>query len=262
MEPLINLYNDLDVFGAALARITGFVISFPVFSGTNIPRQIKLVFCLGVALTVYFSGVISPSDVSAIGYIFLFASEFITGALLAFAGTLVFGAVQMMGHLIDFQIGLSMASVFDPVSLVQSPVSANLYYYIVLLMFIESGGLNACISVLVKSYQYLPIGKFAFSASLAKYLIYLTQTAFLIGLRFAMPIIAALFLIDVGLGILVKVAPQANVFVVGAPIKLLAGYFVIFAIAPLSVSLYEYIFNETIRGMMELIRGLMQNVKN
>jgi flagellar biosynthetic protein FliR len=262
MEGLLELYAGLDAFGVGLARIMGFVIMFPIFSGTNIPRQIKLIFCLVVSLTVYSTGVITIENVSAAGYVFLFLREFIAGAFLAFAGTLIFAAVQMMGQLIDFQVGLSMASVFDPVTAVQSPVTANLFYYIVLLTFIESGGLNASINVLVKSFQYLPAGKFAFSPELAKYLIYLTGNSFLIGLRFAMPITAALFLVDVGLGILVKVAPQANVFVVGQPIKLLTGYLVVFAIAPLSISLYDYIFNGTIRGMMELLKGLTLNVKN
>ena len=261
MEALLDFYAGLDAFGAALARIIGFITMFPVFSGTNIPRQVKLIFCLVVTLAAHSSGVVSVESVSAMGYAFLLIREFITGAFLAFAGTLIFGAVQMMGQLIDFQVGLSMASVFDPVTAVQAPISANLFYYIVLLLFIESGGLNASINVIVKSFVYLPAGKFSFSPELAKYLVYLTGNSFLIGLRFAMPIIAALFLIDVGLGILVKVAPQANVFVVGQPIKLLTGYLIVFAIAPLSVSLYDFIFNETIRGMMELLKGLTLNVQ-
>ena len=139
--------------------------------------------------------------------------EVLTGLLIGFAMGLVFAGVRAAGELIGFDLGLSIATAFDPETGSNNIVGAFLYL-VMLLVFILVNGHHFVLQALVLSYDAIPIGGFTLSGPVADQLLGMTGIIFIVGVKCAAPIIVASFLMNVALAILSRVAPQVNVFMV------------------------------------------------
>jgi flagellar biosynthetic protein FliR len=186
-----------------------------------------MIFTGGDAVPAVYSG-----DVPS--YVTLVITEFVVGATIAFAAYVVFTAIHFAGQLIDYQIGFSMVSVFDPASQVQVPITGNLLYFMASALFVQFGGLHNLFAALAQSYNGIPInGAFFWNNSrLFMFMVNLITDFFILGMRIAMPLVGAMVITDVALGILVKAVPQMNVFAVGMPLKLVVGLIILFLIMP------------------------------
>ncbi len=160
--------------------------------------------------------------------------------------------------MIDQAIGFAMASVVDPVSQTQVPITGNLIYYMMGVLFIRTGGLNSVIGAFLEAYKTIPIGgaNFAFDQGLMQLLVELTSEYFSVGIRIAAPILGTVFIINVALGLLVKASPQMNIFVVGMPIKLLCGLVLLYIISPYLLQVYEGVFLLMFNAIGAIINGL------
>lgn len=257
---LTSLYNNIDIFLIILIRILGFSLLIPVFSGTNIPNTTKIGFAVIVSVIVYSTGVVDNIFYydTVIGYIFLILKEFVVGLVIAFMAYVVFSTMYFIGMIIDFMLGLSMLSVFDPVSKIQVPITGNLYYFAISLMLIQAGGLNVFFSVIIRSFQILKIGTASIIniGALLEFLLILINETFVMGIKFSIPLLGAILMVDITLGILVKAVPKINVFVIGAPLKIFVGLLILISIVPIFTNLYEYVFNSSLKSMMEVIKGM------
>ena len=260
-ELLLAFYDNIDIFLLILIRMIGFVMVLPVLSGTNVPNVTKVGLCIFLAVIVLSSGTARQAtyDDTLFGYIFLMVKEFLVGFITAFLVYMVFSVFYFVGQLVDFQIGFSMVSVFDPMIQIQVPITGNLFYLVISMLFVQSGGLRNMIYTIAKSYTILPIGKASLisNAAVMRYILDIMVNYFLIGIQFALPIVGTVLIVDIALGLLTKAVPQMNVFVVGMPIKLLVGLIVLYMIAPAFGSMYSYLYTEATRFMMNVLRGMM-----
>lgn len=259
---LADIFNNVDIFLLILVRIFGFFIILPILAGANVPATIRAGFACLFAYMVYFSGIYGEVDLNYYnnlsGYFFLIIKEFLVGFTMAYVIYLVFSVMYIVGHFIDDTIGFSMVSVFDPVSQIQVPITGNLLYLFAMALLIVTGGLNAILAVLFQSFEMLPIGQAVFleNENLTLYVLSLTINAFYMGIQIAMPIVGALMIINISLGILVKASPQMNVFVVGMPFKLLVGLILFFMILPIFANVYDLLFDEAYKAIVNVIRSL------
>jgi flagellar biosynthetic protein FliR len=222
---------------------------------------VKVSFALFLTAVVFSAGSFGAVPVAdhVIGYAVLILKEFLVGFITAFIVYMLFSVFYFIGQLVDFQVGFSMVSVFDPVSQIQVPITGNLFYLLVTFLFIQLDGLDAMIYTIAKSYEVLPVGQ-AFiigNASVMRYIIDIMVDYFVLGVKFAMPIVGTVMLVDIALGILTKAVPQMNVFVVGIPIKLLIGLIVLYLIAPAFGAIYESVYDQTVRYVMNALRGMV-----
>jgi flagellar biosynthetic protein FliR len=235
----------------------------PVISGSSIPNAVKLPLVLISTALVYSSQAVQAIDYgnSYLGFGALMFKEFMVGALIAFVGYMIFTLVYLVGQLIDFQLGLSMVSVFDPVSQLQIPITGNLIYYMVCLLFVQSGGLNAFAALILSSYKMLQPGKASLllNGEVVIFFLDLTTEVFSIGVKYSLPVLGGIIVLDVALGLLVKAVPQANIFVVGIPLKLLVGFLILYISIPTFIDMYNYIFDESYSKMLDLMQGLVLN---
>lgn len=257
---LTSLYNNIDIFLIILIRILGFGILLPVFSGTNIPNTTKIGISVIVSIIVFSTDVVDSVFYydTVIGYIFLILNEFVVGLVIGFMAYVVFSTMYFIGMIIDFMLGMSMLSVFDPVSKIQVPITGNLYYFAISLMLIQAGGLNVFFSVIISSFKILKIGTASIIniEALLSFLLILINETFVMGIKFSIPLIGTILMVDISLGILVKAVPKVNVFVIGAPLKIFVGLLVLVSIIPTFSNLYDYVFNTSIKSMMEVIKGM------
>ncbi|MDR1663298.1 MAG: flagellar biosynthetic protein FliR [Clostridiales bacterium] len=256
---ITQFYAQIDIFLLILVRVLAFFLLIPVVSGMNIPRTVRITLALCFSAALFMSGIITEVSYTptVIGYVMLLLQEFFTGMFMGYIIFFVFNIIYYTGQLIDYQIGLSMMSVLDPITQIQVPIVGNLYYLAVSALLVASNGLNAFFGAFFNSYRLLPIGTahtFG-NGALAWYAVTLLTEFIVLAFQIAMPIVGTILVIDAALGIMVKAAPQVNIFVVGMPIKLLVGLIMLLLVmGPTLGTIYEYLFDAAYNAVTNVIR--------
>ncbi len=262
LGPLVDLYNNIDIFLLIIARMAGFFIMIPVFAGRNVPMTAKIGLAAAIGAIAFSSGNVTLDYTpNLIGYGLLLVSEFAVGLVIAFVVYMMFSIFYFVGQIVDYQIGFSMVSVFDPVTQIQVPITGNLYYLVISMLFVVTNGVHQMVQTVFYSYDAIPIGgaRFIDNAALIVVILEMIVNFFIIGVKVALPVIATILIVDVSLGILVKAVPQMNIFVVGMPIKLFIGLIVLYVMFPIFIGIYDFLFNETLVYVYNIIRGMMSS---
>jgi flagellar biosynthetic protein FliR len=183
------------------------------------------------------------------------SGEFLLGLIFGFVSQLILYAVQMAGHLLDMQIGFGIVNVFDPQFGQQIPLIGNFKYIMALLLFLVTNGHHMLITALFASFKLIPVTGVVFHASLAEFIVDLVSGIFTIAFKISLPVLVAILLTDVALGILARTMPQMNIFIVGVPGKILVGIFTLSLAFPFYIAFLEVGFN----GMYQSIYHLLAN---
>lgn len=237
--------ENLEYFFLIIARVSGFIFTAPFFSNNNIPRRIK------VAITVFLSiiiaeiiGVESVEYQTTVEYTILIIKEIILGLILGYFTNICTYILSFAGQFIDTEIGFAMARELDPATQMQVTVTSNLLSYIVMLMMMVTYVHHYIIKAFVDVFKLVPIGMVHISSDMYKVMLKFIVDYFIIALRIALPIFACILTINIVLGILARVAPQMNMFVIGMQIKVFIGLFILFLISGLIPSISDFIFGE------------------
>ena len=201
-------------------RIAAFLVVAPPFSSKAVPGQVKALLATGLALAV------APrlGDATTTGTaVFLvdLVLQAVVGAALGFLVWLVFSAVESAGSLIDLFGGFQMSTAFDPLSMVNGATFARLYQGLAIALLVVSGGHQVVLAGLVRSFDALPLGTQPDLGALAQTAGQGLTDMVVAALQIAGPLLVVLFLADVGLGLLTRVAPALNAFALGFPLKIL-----------------------------------------
>ncbi|MGI6513408.1 MAG: flagellar type III secretion system protein FliR [Syntrophomonadaceae bacterium] len=224
-------------FLLVIGRISGLFISSPVLSARQIPIQVK------VLLIVMLSGMVAvvtpltsavPITHSAM-FITALAVEIFIGYTLGFVAYVLFAGIQLAGQLMDMQMGFGLVNVIDPQSGTQVPLIGNFNYLVAIIIFLSINGHHYLLQALSNSYQMIPVLGASFNGQILEYLMQLGAHMFVIGLKLAVPVVAALFMADLALGFIARTVPQMNVFVVGLPFKIGAGLVMVLLTLPIFI---------------------------
>ncbi len=210
----------LEAVMLAAVRMTAFIVIAPPFSYRAFPARVKAMLAVGLALAVsprVTADYVSLDDAAFFGAL---VQEIITGALLGFLVYVIFSAVQSAGSLIDMFGGFQMAQAYDPGSMVNGAQFSRLFHMSALALMMSSGAHLLILSGLTRSFTALPIGGAIDLASSAESMVLAVSEMFLAAVQIAGPLLVVLFLADVGLGLLTRVAPALNAFALGFPLKI------------------------------------------
>ena len=228
-----------------ITRISMIFFIVPFFGNVNIPVRIK------IALSFFLSLIIMNSvDYSAVsyqgmlGHSILIAQEAVTGLLIGIGSGFTLYILNFSGHMLDMEIGFSMAMEMDPTTQVQTTISATFLTAVFMLMFIASDMHYFLIDAVVDSYKVIPIGEGIVSPNLYKIFVQYVIDYFVIGFRIILPVFACILVINVILGILARIAPQMNMFVFGMQLKVFAGLSLIFILMNFLPGITDFLFNE------------------
>ena len=248
----MDFYTLLQGHAAAyllvLTRVTGIFVIAPFFGSLNIPAHIR------VGTAVAFSFVLFPivdsyGPVSAPDNVFLYAAaaagELFVGWLIGFVAYVTFSAIHFAGKVMDMQVGFAMVNVMDPTSGQQIPLIGSFLYNLAIIVFLVVNGHHMLIAALFESFQSVPIMGLSPSPNLAGFVVNLVNGVFVTGMKLAMPVTFSILLTNVGLGILARTMPQLNIFVVGLPLQIVIGMFVLSILMPFYVLFLDVLFNET-----------------
>jgi len=193
----------------------------------------KVGLSLAIALFAVFElGTTQVINYSAIEFIGAMLQGFIIGIVIGFIMTLFLSVFQLGGEVIDMQMGLSMASMYDPATKANISVTGNLLTSMYILIFFISNAHLALFTVVIKSFQVIPLGIGQVSNQVAVFFIELMYYIFLYAVQLAIPIIVTEIIAEFAVGILMRLVPNINVFVINIQIKVFIGLIVVFTIIP------------------------------
>lgn len=251
------LYLHLPAFLLILCRIGAFFAVAPLFSFAGVPAQFKIGIAFFVSLLTFFTFGTTTSVTFGDDYILSVIREVLVGILLGFIAYLFFTVVQVAGSFVDLQMGFAVVNVIDPVTGAQSPILGNFKFVVAILLFLAMNGHHYFIAGIMESYRWVPLENewFArlYDGSVTQFLIASFATMFELAFKMAAPLIVALFLADVALGMLARTAPQFNIFVVGIPFKILLGFFVFFIMIGSFLYLFQELFQTLLQSLQEML---------
>jgi len=235
-------YQDFAKALLIFARMTAITTVMPIFGFNTVPVQLRAGLSVLLTIIVFPLATLQASSVSTqpLELLLLLSREVITGLILGFLASILFYGIQMAGHLVGIQMGFGIINVVDPMSDLQVSIIGQIYYLTAMLIFLSLDGHHFLIRALVLSYDYIGLGAAVFPPGLTAKVNLLTASVFDIALRISAPMFVTLFITDVALGIMSRVAPQMNVFVIGFPLKIAIGLIVITMV----ISLFPYVFGK------------------
>ncbi|MET3452717.1 MULTISPECIES: flagellar biosynthetic protein FliR [Curtobacterium] len=226
MELVIN-GDRLEATMLAGVRLVAFFVIAPPFSYRAFPATVKVILGLGLAIGVAPRVAEGYASLDTGPFLLALLTQLVVGLSLGFLVFLVFAAVQSAGALIDLFGGFTLAQAYDPQSQVNGAQFTRLFQMASLALLFASGGYQLIVAGLVRSFDAVPLTGTFELGGLASVLVTALSQMFLSSLQIAGPLVVVLFLADVGLGLLTRVAPALNAFQMGFPIKI--GLTVVFA---------------------------------
>lgn len=249
---------NLTVFLLVFVRIFSFMIIAPFFVLPGIPALAKLGLSFCLAIVIYPVLPETPVNVSGglVGYILALTKETGTGLSLGILVNIIFSGIRNAGQYMDFQMGFGLANVVDPLTGAQGTMVGQFMNLLGLVFFFNIDGHHRLINALGHSYQFVPLNTAGFNYASGLIAAKAFASMSLLAVQISAPLLAVLIIVDLALGFMAKAAPQINVFLLGFPLKILAGLFILFIILPLMATPLAKIFSLMEKNMFYLLKGL------
>lgn len=210
-------------------RVTGIFTFNPIFSRRGVPNTIKVGASLLLAVVMTAAGGFEYTIPAGLfPFVFDMVKELLVGAVLGFYVNLMLQVFSMAGEVTDMQLGLSMAKSYDP-TFGNAGLTTQYYSYWFMLYFFAVGGHKSYIQLFAISYESIPLGYTSFNINILHVLVRYFQEVLTLGLKLAMPIVAASLITEFCIGVLMKAVPTIHVFVLNIQIKMLVGFVVLAA---------------------------------
>ena len=245
----------LALFIFPLTRILALLATAPVLNNAALPRRIRLVAGLAIAMAMVpaLPPAPAPQAGSWLG-LTVIVEQLLIGSMMGFTLRLAFAAIDVAGELIGLQMGLSFATFFDPVAGGQTPVITQFLGLLTALFFLAMNGHLLAIYLLAESFTVLPIGNLPFQAISLAALVKAAAMMFSLGVLLALPLITALLVTNLALGVLSRVAPALNLFAVGFPVTLALGFLILLMCLPYIGAAMEPVFSRGFATLESVLR--------
>jgi flagellar biosynthetic protein FliR len=255
MDQLLIPLKPVLIFVVVLARVGGLVTFAPFWAHKAATIQIRIVLALALAL-VLTPGLVDklpmpPQEPLALAPVILL--ELLVGLAFGFVGRLIFSALEMAAQVIGYQMGFSLAGAIDPSTQAQTAALGIIAQMLGLVIFMGMNGHHWFLQTTMQSFNSIGLGSAHVSADLAQLMLRLSADALAVGVALAAPAIIVLLAVEFGLALAGRAMPQIQVMILGFPIKIAVGLWLIGA------SLY--FMPAGIRGALNVIqRSLAQTM--
>ncbi len=236
------------VFLLVFFRITGVMLSAPLFSNRSFPVSVRMWFAVVLAMLMFplvwgrtvEGGLESLLD-SEVAATLVVMSELAIGWTIGWIASVMVFAMQLAGHVLGQEIGFSIGEVFDPVSEGQSAITTQLFFTLALVLFVVLDGPDLIVHAVNRSFVVMPPGGVIASIGLAPASSIfdaglLVKDAgsdfFTNGVTLALPGMVGLMLATAAMAILARAVPEMNVFILGFTIRILLGLFTTWLVLP------------------------------
>lgn len=253
------LQNHAAIFLLLLTRTTGIFIIAPFFGSQNIPQTFRVAAAILMAVVLFPTvdrSVTAAAPPTVLAYGGEVLAELFIGWLIGYVAYISFSVIHMAGKLMDMQVGFSIVNVMDPTSGQQIPLIGSFLYNLTLIFFVMTNGHHMIVTALAESFRIVPVLGMSVHPNVALLIRDFTAGIFSTGMKIALPVTFAILLTNVSLGILARTMPQLNIFVVGIPIHIIIGMFVLSVVLPFYVLFLDVLFNELYAHVSAALRAL------
>ena len=250
-------WTELYLFSLIVMRVTGCIMLNPILGRNSLPNLVKAGIIL--VLSVFVMGMADQGPAvpaSLVEFALRLLLELGVGFVLGFVMQLFFMIIQVGGEVIDAQMGLTMAQVYDASSQINMTVTASLLNVLFVLNFFAENGHYTMLRIFLTSQQVVPFGQAAFGRAVASGVAEVFLDNMVLAIKLAFPILAAELLGELGMGILMKAIPQINAFVINIELKVIIGLVLLFLfLSPISEYLLaaEAEMLKTMSRMLQII---------
>jgi flagellar biosynthetic protein FliR len=236
-------------------RFGALALMAPPLGGRAVPAQVRMavVMTLSACFASQAQSHMTPGWTLA-HFSGAAATEVGLGATMAFGLNLAVGAFTIGARLIDTQVGFGIGQVVDPTTRRQMPILTGLYTQVALVVLVSAGALEGIVQGFAIGLERIPPGRIWSVADIAPEMMREVSSSFALGFAIAAPVVLALLLIDLALGVISRSLPQMNMFAMGLPIKVLAGIAALAVWAPSSLALMSRTYATVFQGWSLLFR--------
>ena len=257
--------NPLDLFGITAVQFQTFILVavrcttvlflLPVFSAPEVPLLAR--FGLGLAISFVVSHVVTPIPVMH-GFVelaFAILIQFFVGFVMGYVAYLVFMGIQFAGEYLDLQVGFAIVNVINPATQTQVTIIGEFTLALATLLFLISNSHLLFLEGLSGSFTLVPLGGLGYDPVAVSSVTNFFSQALMILFKIATPIAIAIFIVNVALSLMARVAPQMNVFVVGFPMQIGVGLIMLMVSIPLFASVMPQLFADVPRQIDVVLRA-------
>jgi flagellar biosynthetic protein FliR len=252
----IELNNFITAFMWPLTRILGLIATAPLYSNVSIPRRVKIglgiLLAMIVAPSVHVPTGLEPMSLEGM---MILAQQMLIGIAMGFSMRVIFSAVELAGEVASMTMGLGFATFFNPQSQGRSNAVSQMLSLLTLMVYLAANVHLALLSTLVESFTTMPVAVGPMQGNIADQVVHWAGRVFSAGLQLSLPIVAALLVTNMALGILTRAAPQLNLFGIGFPITLTVGFAMIGLTLPYLATPLGNLFREAIVTIRQLTGG-------
>lgn len=224
------LISRFMVFTLVLARTGALLMTAPIFGSQALPRRVRALMAVAISLLVTpaFLGMSMSPVENTFEYGRMLANEALVGLLLGLGVNVLFSGIQVAGQIVSQMSGLSLADVFSPGFDEDVSVFSQLFYFLTLSVFVAIGGHRIVTEALFDTFAASPPGHAALGSNFVDVLVAIITQAFVLGIRASAPLLVALLLSNLVLGLISRTLPQINVIAVGFGLNSLLSMGVLF----------------------------------
>ena len=248
---------EYEKFLFVMLRVGALLMFIPILGSGQVPSRIKIGFILFVSIAIFPMVRSTPmhDPKGLFELVVCLFSEITIGLAVAYSARLMFTAVQIAGTVVDFQMGFGVVNVIDPQTETQVSITAQFQNILAILIFLAADAHHIIIGAIVESFFLINPSQINFSTFTPEIILILFKATFVTAVKIAAPIMAILFFISVGLGLVARTVPQMNVFIVGFPLQIGVGLLMV----GLSMSFFSIVFQGQVEQLPERFFGVMQS---
>jgi flagellar biosynthetic protein FliR len=239
-----------------LVRVTAMLSLVPIFSQTQIPQLLRFALGLVIAFVIVRTVPAMP-PLHGLGELAVaIASQVFVGVVFGFVAFLLFTGIQFAGEIIDIQMGFAVVNIINPLTSQSVTVIGEFQLALASLLYLAADAHLALLAGIAQSFQLVPLPFAATPELVAGDVVrFFTQALFIV-FQIAAPVAIALFLVNVMLGLMARVAPQMNVFVVGLPIQIIVGLVMIVVSMPLFGAVFPSLLDQSQHQLDTVLRAM------
>ena len=248
-----TLFEGLAAFMLLSVRLGAMMLAAPFYSAAAISVPVRVL--LTVTLSIVMIGAVPVPQVDVLSWqgAIALAREALIGAAIGFVMQLAFAAIAVAGEQISFATGLGFAAMVDPQTGMQSPVIAQFLSVVLVLVFLALDGHHVLLRQLAASFTVLPLGGTSLDPKMWLSILQSAALVFSAGFLVALPVVVALTLINLVVGMLTRLSPQMNIFSVGFPVTIVVGLVLMVVAVPGIGQSISGLIEEAARRMREVV---------
>ena len=238
-----------------MVRIGAMLVAAPMFSSRQVPVRFRLMLMLLITwMVIPMLPPMPAADVLSHTGIMIMLQQVLIGVVMGFILQMVFAALIFGGQVVAYSTGLGFASMVDPQNGVQVPVIAQFYLILATLLFLLSNGHLLAIELLADSFQSLPVAVDGITRNGLLEVVAWGSRMFAGGLLISLPIVGAMLMVNMGMGVVMRAAPQLNIFSVGFPVTMLIGFALMWVTLPNLFDVFNEYLDDAFQLMMQALR--------